>query len=162
MATSGSTPWHSWQWAASGCIRSVARSRAHPFSLSTIKGCRRLCTVHTKGPKEDPLVDMGFETRDLNYSAIGKTAAGFFIFGILCFAAIAAYFVVVKPQIKSELDPHKPLPGIMLQTNMTVRTDIQEFRQAETQKLSTYAKNQDGSYLIPIDKAMDLVAQRGL
>ncbi len=117
--------------------------------------------MHTE-KREDPLVELGYETRDINYSILGKVAFWFFTFGLGCFAAVGIWFYLVNPQIASKLDPSKPLPAIQLQTDATVRVDIQQLRQQETATLGSYGKNPDNSYRIPIDKAMDLIAQRGL
>jgi len=120
--------------------------------------------MHTNEPREAPDADMGFEVRDVNMPIIGKVVMWFFVFDILCYAVIAAWYIAAKPQLDSKLDPRKHMTSlpILLESNISVRTDIQDLRQAETKALSTSKRNDDGTYTIPIERAMDLIAQRGL
>jgi hypothetical protein len=118
--------------------------------------------MHDHGPREDPLTDLGYETRDINIAGLRTTAILFFGFSIMCFVVVGIWLLLAKPQMGSELAPNKPMPEIKLQSNISVRADIASFRQAETQRLSSTGQNPDGSYHIPVDEALDLVAQRGL
>ena len=116
--------------------------------------------------QEDPLAKLGYEAgyemRDINITGLRNTAFFFFGFSILCFAVVGVWFYIAKPAMGSELAPNKPMPPILLQSDATVRADIATFRQNETQRLSTSGPNPDGTYHIPVDQALEVIAQRGL
>jgi hypothetical protein len=117
---------------------------------------------HGHGPREDPLTDLGYETRDINIPGLRNTAMIFFGFATFCFVVVAVWFWWYKPQMTSTVDLRKPLPKITLQSNISVRADIQILRQNETQKLGYRGGNMDGSLHIPINDAINLIAARGL
>ncbi len=118
--------------------------------------------MHTKGPKEDPLVDMGYEVRDIDYKGFGIAAAIFVAFGLFSFVVVGLWFWLYNPQMEAKLNPRQPMPAPLLQDNITVRSEIEDMRQKETLRLSTAGQNQDGSYRIPIDAAMREIAEKGL
>jgi hypothetical protein len=118
--------------------------------------------MHTKHQREEPLVDLGYEIRDIDYKGLGKATLFFMAFVLFSFGSVGFWFWRANPQTSSTLDPRKPMPAMTIQSNIAVRTDIQTFRQKETETLTKGGQNADGSYRIPIDKALDLVAQRGL
>jgi hypothetical protein len=118
--------------------------------------------MHSHEPREDPLTDMGYETRDINIAGIRTTAILFFLFSFGCFVVVGVWFLIAKPPMGSELAPNKPMPPILLQSDSSVRADIASFRQAETQRLSTSGPNPDGTFHIPVDQALNIIAQRGL
>src|SRR5690349_17972517 len=92
----------------------------------------------------DPLVDMGYETADLDYLKIGKAAAGFFGFFIGSIALAWLFFSFMNPggwreptlTAKANRIPASPAP--LLQTDVTARTDIMQLRQNETKELNEY------------------------
>jgi hypothetical protein len=120
--------------------------------------------MHTNEPKQDLLVDLGYETRDLNVKAIRNATVGFFIFGVLCFGGVLVWFIWFKPKMGFDRDARKvagpPVP--LIQSNIATKIDIMAMRKHETQMLSTYGKNPDGSVRIPIDRAIDIVAAHGI
>jgi hypothetical protein len=118
--------------------------------------------MHTNEPREAPNAEMGFEVRDVNMPIIGKVIVWFFIFDFLCYAVVAAWFYTAKPHTESNLNPRKPMPTIQLESNISVRADVQELRQDETKTLSEKKLNDDGSYTIPIDQAINIISARGL
>lgn len=122
--------------------------------------------MHTNEPREDPLVDMGYETRDLNIKGIRKASIAFFGFAFACFGVVILWYWTIGPgqQHRNEtpanarLIPEKPNP--LLQSNVTAKVDIMTLRQAETKVLegTGYVEGQPGYVHIPIDRAIDLVA----
>jgi hypothetical protein len=118
--------------------------------------------MHSHEPREDPLTDLGYEVRDINVKGLGITALIFFAFSIACFVVVGIWFVIAKPQMSSELNPNKPMPQIQLQSDIAVRADIATFRQNETERLGSSGPNPDGSFHIPVDKALEVIASRGL
>ncbi|HWD41364.1 MAG TPA: hypothetical protein VG944_21145 [Fimbriimonas sp.] len=118
--------------------------------------------MHTKGPKEDPLVELGYEYRDINYRGLGWATVFFVGFATFSFLVVGAWFFMSKPKIGSHLSANKPLPTIGLQSDIGVREDIQAFRQKETDRLNSSGQNPDGTYHIPVDHAMELIVDRGL
>jgi hypothetical protein len=118
--------------------------------------------MHGHGPREDPLPDMGYEVRDIDIAKLRTTAIIFFVFSMFCFVVVAIWYVWYGPKMEATIDPRKPMPAIQLQSNISTRSDIATFRQAETERLSTSGQNPDGSYHIPIGAAMDLIATKGL
>jgi hypothetical protein len=127
--------------------------------------------MHSKHPKEDPLIDMGYEVRDAEMKTIGVATGIFFAFVVVSFAIGFGIFAWLNPAILHEKTTQAPFmsnapkpPYPLLQTNITTKTDIKELRQGETAQLTTSAvlDAKKGVYRIPIDRAIDLVAQRGL
>lgn len=130
--------------------------------------------MHTNGPKEDPLVELGYEIRDVNYKGLRKAIIYFFGFGIFC-ALIGAFiytnrFTIFmleepKPSIDATLARNiPPKPNPLLQNNVVSKTDIAEMRQRETKRLTGtgYVDETQTIAYIPIDRAMELIAERGI
>src|SRR4051794_20938454 len=122
--------------------------------------------MHTE-KREDPLGDLGYETRDVNYKALNMAAIGFFGFTIVSAVIGWVFFRVMRPlptkqdmSIRASNLPNDPFPR--LQTNTTARVDLMELRQREDSILSTRGQNPDGSQHIPIDSAINLVVSRGI
>lgn len=126
--------------------------------------------MHTDHKREDPLVDMGYETRDIDIPSLAKALAGFFVFAIVSFTI--GWFIYramnprpfnppIKPAFARKL-PQAPNP--LLQSNMTAKTDIEDLRQAETAQLTTTGPNINDATKthIPIDRAIQLLVDRGL
>jgi len=118
--------------------------------------------MHTNEPREAPDADMGFEVRDVNISIISKVIFWFIAFDVICYAVVGVWYWAAKINISSHLDPKKPMPTIELESNVSVRADLETLRQAETATLSSYKRNDDGTYTIPIERAMKIIADRGL
>ncbi len=126
--------------------------------------------MHTKGPKEDPLVDMGYEIRDINIATIKKAVIAFFAFATIMFIVGAWIYAnmntAFKPSVLAQKEnlriPKYPAP--LLQDNASNFTDIMKLRQNETAKLTSTGWN-DASHTsvhIPIEQAIDILAERGL
>jgi len=129
--------------------------------------------MHTNEPREDPLVDMGFETRDVDYPKLRKALIYFFGFGFLCsMIGIPIYkyrflFFNIKAPEEGGVAISRPLPKDpypMLQGNVTSKTDIMDLRAEETKRLTTtgYMDPAQTTVHIPVDRAMSLIAERGL
>lgn len=129
--------------------------------------------MHTDhGHRPDPLTDMGYETRDVNYTALTKAIVGFFIFSFAC--AVAGYIflryllgpnsyaVGYKAQTAITKIPAAPNP--LLQNNVNAKLDIQSLRNEEDSVLDTtgWANSEHTRVHIPIDRAIDILATRGI
>ncbi|MFM9872849.1 MAG: hypothetical protein ACKVQS_05215 [Fimbriimonadaceae bacterium] len=118
----------------------------------------------------DVLEEMGYETTDEAASSpVGKYTI--WLFGFIIFAIVfsAAFFTVAdrvdgfkfKQERKARQMPPEGTP--LLQGNIAAHEDMYALRKEEHAKLNSYAKNkEDGTYKVPIDKAMHIVVERGL
>jgi len=109
------------------------------------------------------------ETSDINVWAVGKFAIAL---GILCVAALGLLFGLFRyfqsetggPMPKSELnvDARRLPPQPRLQ--QAPITDLKEMRAAEDQLLTSYGwvDREHGVVRLPIDRAIAVLAQRGL
>jgi hypothetical protein len=123
--------------------------------------------MHTE-KREDPLVEMGYEVRDINIKAIKVATYIFFAFAVGSGAIGYVIYELMNPRVMggqpqptfAKRIPQSPNP--LLQTNMTAKTDIMSLR-AKEDKFLTGAPGQlpDGGYHIPIDAAMQMVAEQG-
>jgi len=134
--------------------------------------------MHTE-KREDPLVEMGYEVRDVNFKTLRKVIVGFFIF-----AAVSAVFgwiylfglfglfgyKGVNPQYAAgkwgfetvRKVPTAPYP--VVQSGVSAKVEIGEMRHAEDDQLTStgYVGPNKAAAHIPIDQAMDLIAERGI
>lgn len=123
--------------------------------------------MHTE-KREDPLVELGYEIRDLNTVAIRNATIGFFIFTFASVAIAFGVYRVMNPTVFHPQPPTNrviaPSPYPMVQTNMTAKTDIMDIRQHETAVLTApigWVDEQKTHLHMPIDRAMQIVATRG-
>ncbi|HEY2101788.1 MAG TPA: hypothetical protein VGH08_00900 [Chthoniobacterales bacterium] len=111
---------------------------------------------------------IGHETRDLNVRAVALFAAGMVLCGAIIYIGTAELFAFFKRQHPSAESPsriavpHPIAPEPRLQENPT--TDFDRFRATEEAKLNSYGwvDKERNVIRIPIERAMDLIAQRGL
>jgi len=111
---------------------------------------------------------IGHETRDLNVRAVSLFAAGLVLCGTIIYIGAAGLFAFFKQQHPSAESvsritvPHPIAPEPRLQANPT--DDLDRFRATEEAKLNGYGwVDKDRAVIrIPIERAMDLIAQRGL
>jgi hypothetical protein len=112
---------------------------------------------------------LGHETRDINVRVVAWFALGLIVVGVIIHIALGALFVFFKkqhpsPEAPSRIAVHPRViaPHPRLQTNPP--TDLAHFREWEENKLNSYGwvDRQHGIARIPIERAMDLIAQRGL
>ncbi|HZE14015.1 MAG TPA: hypothetical protein VE086_09670 [Chthoniobacterales bacterium] len=111
----------------------------------------------------------GHETRDANVRAVTWFAVGLVISAIAIHLAVGALWPLFAKQHPSPdppsrivLEPHVLAPEPRLQANPI--PEMNQLRASEDKKLNSYGwiDKQHGIARIPIDRAMDLVAQRGL
>lgn len=122
---------------------------------------------HVTEPEGQPK----FEERDVNVWAVGKFGIGLALLCVVCLAILLGVFKYFenetggpKPAVSQGIgvDASKLPPEPRLET--TPILDLQAMRAAEDQVLNSYAwvDQAHGVVRIPIDRAMDLLAQRGL
>lgn len=126
---------------------------------------------HGEEPKKrDALVDMGYETEDINMKGIGKGAAWFFGFATLSIVMVYPIILAMNRGFfqsspsRAPLVRRLPAEGTpLLQSNMTVRLDTAELRQAEAQEMTTsgWVDKNKGFVHMPIDRAMDMYLKEG-
>lgn len=108
-------------------------------------------------------VGVGHEQTDVDTIAIGKSAlAG----TLICIALIGLVFGMFKVLLSMEGGAVKPVTKAppVPQLQKTPVLDLKAVRAAEDHALTTYGwvDQSKGVVRLPIDKAMDLVVQRGL
>lgn len=125
--------------------------------------------MHTDDHK-DPLIELGYEQRDIHPKNIFKVTMIFFGFAFVSYFlgwAILNYgFHYFEPTkgvnvlISTKL-PKSPNP--LLQTNVTAKTDIINMRRHEKEVLTTSGKSElsKGANRISIEQAIKLAAERG-
>jgi hypothetical protein len=111
------------------------------------------------------------ENRDVNVWAIGKFAIGLAIVAIFCIGLMGGLFQYFlhreggapPSRIESAAQDARQLPPDP-RLEETPATDLKKMRAAEDKLLNTYGwiDQQNGIVRLPINRAMDLVAQRGL
>ena len=109
------------------------------------------------------------ETRDISVRAVTWFAAGLVISGMAISLGVVELFQLFKrehpsPESPSRIvqQPHVIAPPPQLQTNPTA--ELEQFEAAQDAKLNSYGwidKN-GGVVRIPIQRAMDLIVERGL
>lgn len=112
--------------------------------------------------------EVGHETRDISVRVVGWFAAGLVAAAIITYAGVAGLFHVFKQDYPSPAAPSRITeprilaPEPRLQNNP--RIDLDQFRGAEEAKLNSYGwiDKEEGVIRIPIERAMDLIAERGL
>ena len=118
---------------------------------------------------EQSVAQRGYERRDVNVRAVMWFAIGLVAVAIILHLGLAGLYVVFKHKHPSpdapsriELQPRMVAPQPRLQTNPAI--DLEQFRADEEAKLNSYGwvDRPAGVVRIPIERAMDLVAQRGL
>ncbi len=112
---------------------------------------------------------IGHETRDISVRTVVRFALGLVVVCAVTGAVVVGLFHQFErshpspdPASRIALDPHMIAPMPQLQT--APAADYERFREAEDAKLNSYGwidKNA-GIVRIPIERAMDLIAQRGL
>jgi hypothetical protein len=113
--------------------------------------------------------EAGYERRDLNVRGVAWCAVALVVAAIVVHVALAGLYKVFKHQHPSAdapsriaLSPQLIAPKPRLQVEPTKELD--DYFAAENQKLNSYGwvDKTAGVVRIPIDRAMDLIAQRGL
>jgi hypothetical protein len=136
--------------------------------------------MHTKHEPDDPevLKSMGYDRRDLDVPEIKRWTTIITVFCFACFfVSVPIYNYLTTPpgglwekmwghnrapDDKTKIRMSKETP--VLQDNITTKIDIEEMRRDERTRMESPAWiNKDkGVVRIPVDRAIDLVAQRGV
>lgn len=122
-------------------------------------------------PQTDYLAQLGYETRDVTVRPLFLSVIGLFVFvGFSSVVALLLYLFLtpgvkdaettgLSPSSAGQLppDPHPRLQGFPIQ-------DMIKFRQEEDEKLNHYGwvNQAKGTVRIPVDRAIELTAERGL
>jgi hypothetical protein len=113
-----------------------------------------------------PDAALGHETTDINVWAVAKFAIALVIVTIislvLLFGLMKYFESRYHPELATVEDPTKLFPEPRLQRTPVV--DLREFRSQEQKVLDTYGwiDQPKGIVRIPIDRAIDVLAARGL
>ena len=107
----------------------------------------------------------GFEQSDVNVIAVGKFGIMLLLCTIVAMALVVGLFKVLQSMEggkAASMDPTHAFP--LPQVQKTPVLDLEKYRAGETQALNSYGwvDQQKGVVRIPIDKAMDMVVQKGL
>src|SRR6202522_771193 len=112
-----------------------------------------------------------FDHSEVSYTALSKFAIGLILTAIFCAGLVLGIFQyllhreggVPASRIESPAQDARQLPPEP-RLEETPATDLQEMRAAEDQVLHNYRwlDQTNGIVRLPIDRAMDLIAQRGL
>lgn len=119
--------------------------------------------MHTNEPREVQGIDLGYDPRDIQAKGLTKAIVYFFLFTLFFFGVGAFWWINAGWSHTETFDKRKPaIEGPMVQGNMTAKTDIMSVRQHEHEMMTTYAPLENGKWRIPVDKAIDLLNDRGL
>lgn len=111
----------------------------------------------------------GHETRDINVRVVAWFAIGLVLSALVIFPVVVGLYRLFERQYPSPdapsriaLNPHMIAPPPRLQTNPTI--DLKQYEAAQEAKLNSYGwvDREAGIIHIPIERAMDLIAERGL
>ncbi|MFI5386525.1 MAG: hypothetical protein ACHQ50_10445 [Fimbriimonadales bacterium] len=130
---------------------------------------------HHLDPDEDALVQLGYETEDVEFKSLGRSIVWFFAFVVFCgVAGVVIFFLFIGGgsiggALNAMRNPPEnttpfvsrvpPSPNPLLQTNVTARTDIRDLRRQENMLLQgkpTWVDQSKGIVRLPIDRAIDL------
>ena len=112
----------------------------------------------------------GYETRDVSVQLFARIIVGLVIITLMGMGLSWVFFGAEARRMKAADTPPSPLASSLPQQPPEPRlqaapwVDLQAYKSEEEKNLSTYAwiDAKGGIVRIPIDRAMDLVAQRGL
>jgi hypothetical protein len=114
--------------------------------------------------------DVRFEHSDISVRTVLLTGLGVFLFFHISVGVVYFVFEHFKHVHTEESLPALPIAAHGLphppepQIQQSPRLDLREFEAAESAQLNSYQwiDQQKGSVAIPIDRAMDLIVQRGI
>lgn len=130
--------------------------------------------------EHDALSDLGFEREDMNARAIIAFLIGLAVFGIIIYFAMNGVLHFADQYTRAHQKPKSPLVAVSPDTRAVLPSDIEKvpqprletdeateifgFRQKEEERLNSYGwvDQKAGVVHIPIERAMQLIAQRGL
>lgn len=126
-----------------------------------------MSTAHQPLPKKNGHGG-GYETQDVGFRFAMLFIVGIIVFTVLTMVVLFFIYPVLTPsgararrETPQEVQRRLP-PGPVLQANPAV--DMQRFREQEERKVTTYGwvDERRGIVRVPVERAMELVAQRGL
>lgn len=123
-----------------------------------------------EGRDLDLLEELGYEPTD---EAVGSPVGKFTVWFFAFFAIMVLgswIFLTVMGRVSGYMAPKNEASRLMppegtplLQGNVAAHADMENLRKQEHDKLEAYKEDpKTGKYQIPIEKAMDIVVQRGL
>ncbi|MBN9504048.1 MAG: hypothetical protein BGO01_19895 [Armatimonadetes bacterium 55-13] len=124
--------------------------------------------MHTDD-KVDPLVELGYEQKDIAPKNIFKATMIFFGFAFFAWGIVYAGLHFLGHLNPPEVDVNTVMsskipaePNPILQTNITAKTAIRDLRQHENEVLATSGDSEyaQGFKRIPIEQAIKLSAER--
>lgn len=114
----------------------------------------------------DQLAKMGYETRDIALNTLSRWLVGLFVFiGVATFGSLGLYNLLVPNYAETErVSPMEHVrtypPNPQLQARP--KRDMIDYRAAEGKVEKNYTRGENGTVNLPIDRAMDLLAERGI
>lgn len=125
---------------------------------------------HEMDQRTDYLRELGYETRDIDLRTIIIWLAGLFIGGgVIAFITLGVYWLFVEQEVKPGagtqlVNVRKLPPEGYPRIQAHPKEEIGDFRHEEDERVYNYAwkDKQKGIVRIPVDKAIDLVLQKGL
>ncbi len=123
--------------------------------------------MHTD-EKADPLVDLGYEQKDIAPKIIFKASMIFFGFALASWGVVYFFMHILGyldtvPNVNNLMNTKTPAaPNPIIQTNVTAKTDIRELRQRENQVMATGGDSAytPGFKRVSIEQAIKLTADR--
>jgi hypothetical protein len=118
------------------------------------------------GPDQDQLARLGYETRDIALNTLVRWLIGLFVFmGVAGLGAYGLYNLFVQPY--QEISVQSPLEFVRTyppnpQIQARPKRDMIEYRAAEEKLEKGYSKGENGTVNLPVERAMDLLAERGI
>ena len=125
---------------------------------------------HDMDQRTDYLRELGYETRDIDLRTIIIWLAGLFIGGgVTAFITLGVYWLFVSQEVKPGtgtqlVNVRKLPPEGYPRIQAHPKEEIGDFRHEEDERVYNYAwkDKQKGIVRIPVEKAIDLVLQKGL
>jgi hypothetical protein len=116
--------------------------------------------------EQNQLAKLGYETRDIALNTLSRWLAGLFVFiAIAIFGTLGLYRALVPTY--AEVERMAPLKHVRTypanpQLQARPRRDMIEYRSAEERVINGYTKGENGTVNLPVDRAIDLLAERGI
>ena len=122
----------------------------------------------TEHPESNATANPGYERRDASPGSLLKFGAGLFLILVVCMLGMKwMFFFFAKVQkLGPPASPFENARVLPPEPRLQVhpKVDLERYRESETQILTTYGwvDKQNCVVRIPIDRAMDLLLERGL
>lgn len=120
------------------------------------------------GPPDPQDVSLGFETSDINLGGVVRALIGLGVFTAIVFGVVSGFQAFLTGELGSFTPivanaPRNPVPEI-IESRAATGVEYRELRALEEEQLSTYGWVDEGAGVthIPIERAMELLVERGL